>query len=258
MNTTLQPNTKRTVWTPDHDEILKVRFDTDYLHDIASHIGCTRSTVCRHARRLGLKKKNPSGRNRDARAFILMEYPNLAYQEMAERTGLNKHTITRIARELGLERTEEQLRDIRSRRRKELIQKERRRIIFGLDQRTNIKVVSNNQKIRLRGSLKRLGYILGTTAIPSSTIPALPATPSRRPTARNSGSPFAIADSVRGGNGGLFSISGRVGKWTDHQLNHPYNQTINYENHRNNQESPARKDRHVKEGKHMGSSAVCP
>ena len=162
MNTTLQPNTKRTVWTPDHDEILKVRFDTDYLHDIASHIGCTRSTVCRHARRLGLKKKNPSGRNRDARAFILMEYPNLAYQEMAERTGLNKHTITRIARELGLERTEEQLRDIRSRRRKELIQKERRRIIFGLDQRTNIKVVSNNQKIRLRGSLKRIGYILGT------------------------------------------------------------------------------------------------
>ena len=162
MNTTLQPNTKRTVWTPDHDEILKVRFDTDYLHDIASHIGCTRSTVCRHARRLGLKKKNPSGRNRDARAFILMEYPNLAYQEMAERTGLNKHTITRIARELGLERTEEQLRTIRSRRRKELIQKERRRIIFGLDQRTNIKVVSNNQKIRLRGSLKRLGYIPAT------------------------------------------------------------------------------------------------
>ena len=162
MNTTLQPNTKRTVWTPDHDEILKVRFDTDYLHDIASHIGCTRSTVCRHARRLGLKKKNPSGRNRDARAFILMEYPNLAYQEMAERTGLNKHTITRIARELGLERTEEQLRTIRSRRRKELVQKERRRIIFGLDQRTNIKVVSNNQKIRLRGSLKRLGYIPAT------------------------------------------------------------------------------------------------
>lgn len=161
MNTTLQPNTKRTVWTPDHDEVLKVRFHTDYLHDIASHIGCTRSTVCRHARRLGLKKKNPSGRNRDARAFILMEYPNLAYQEMAERTGLNKHTITRIARELGLERTEEQLRDIRSRRRKELIQKERRRIIFGLDQKTNIKVVSNLRKIRLRGSLKRLGYIIG-------------------------------------------------------------------------------------------------
>ena len=194
MNTTLQPNTKRTVWTPDHDEILKVRFDTDYLHDIASHIGCTRSTVCRHARRLGLKKKNPSGRNRDARAFILMEYPNLAYQEMAERTGLNKHTITRIARELGLERTEEQLRDIRSRRRKELIQKERRRIIFGLDQRTNIKVVSNNQT-----------YLL---------LLSRPYPPPRQGGQRQGTRVhlFAIADSVRGGNGGLFSISGRVGQ----------------------------------------------
>lgn len=162
MNTTFQPTAKRTVWRPEHDDILKERFHTDYLHEIASHIGCTRSTVSSHARRLGLKKLDPSGRNRDARSFVLMEYPNLSYQEMAERTGMHKESIRIIARELGLERTEEQLRDIRSRRRKELIQKERRRIIFGLDQRTNIKVVSNNQKIRLRGSLKRLGYILGT------------------------------------------------------------------------------------------------
>ena len=161
MYTAIHTTAKRTLWTPDHDDILKERFHTDCLHDIASHIGCTRSTISRHARRLGLWKETPSGRNRDARAFILMEYPNLAYQEMAERTGLNKYTITRIARELGLERTPEQLRKIRSRRRKELIQKERRRIIFGLDQKTNIKVVSNLRKIRLRGSLKRLGYIIG-------------------------------------------------------------------------------------------------
>ena len=161
MHTAIHTTTKRTLWTSDHDDILKERFHTDCLHDIASHIGCTRSTISRHARRLGLWKETPSGRNRDARAFILMEYPNLSYQEMAERTGLNKYTITRIARELGLERTPEQLRKIRSRRRKELIQKERRRIIFGLDQKTNIKVVSNLRKIRLRGSLKRLGYIIG-------------------------------------------------------------------------------------------------
>ena len=162
MNTTFQPTAKRTVWRPEHDDILKERFHTDYLHEIASHIGCTRSTVSSHARRLGLKKLDPSGRNRDARSFVLMEYPNLSYQEMAERTGLHRETIRIIARELGLERTKKQLREIRSRRRKELIQKERRRIIFGLDQKTNIKVVSNHQKIRLRGSLKRLGYIIGT------------------------------------------------------------------------------------------------
>lgn len=162
MHTAIHTTTKRTLWTPDHDDILKECFHTDSLHDIASHIGCTRSTVSSHARRLGLRKISPSGRNSDARSFVLIEYPNLSYQEMAERTGLHRETIRIIARELGLERTPEQLRKIRSRRRKELIQKERRRIIFGLDQKTNIKVVSNYQKIRLRGSLKRLGYILGT------------------------------------------------------------------------------------------------
>ena len=162
MRKAINTTTKRTLWTPDHDDILKERFHTDCLHDIASHIGCTCSTVSNHARRLGLRKNSPPGRNRDARSFVLIEYPNLSYQEMAERTGLHRETIRIIARELGLERTPEQLRKIRSRRRKELIQKERRRIIFGLDQKTNIKVVSNHQKIRLRGSLKRLGYIIGT------------------------------------------------------------------------------------------------
>ena len=162
MNTTFQPKTKRIFWTPEHDDILKERFQTDYLHNIATHLGFSLSSVAKHARELGLRKDNPTGRNRDARAFVEMEYTNLSYQEMAERTGLHRFTIVKIARELGLSRTPEQLRTIRSRRRKELIQKERRRIIFGLDQRTNIKVVSNNQKIRLRGSLKRIGYILGT------------------------------------------------------------------------------------------------
>ena len=162
MHTAIHTTTQRTLWTPDHDDILKERFHTDCLHDIASHIGCTCSTVSNHARRLGLRKNSPSGRNSDARSFVLIEYPNLSYQEMAERTGLHRETIRIIARELGLERTPEQLRKIRSRRRKELIQKERRRIIFGLDQKTNIKVVSNHQKIRLRSSLKRLGYIIGT------------------------------------------------------------------------------------------------
>lgn len=162
MHTAIHTTTKRTLWTPDHDDILKERFHTDCLHDIATHIGCTCSTVSSHARRLGLRKISPSGRNSDARSFVLIEYPNLSYQEMAERTGLHRETIRIIARELGLERTQKQLREIRSRRRKELIQKERRRIIFGLDQKTNIKVVSNHQKIRLRGSLKRLGYIIGT------------------------------------------------------------------------------------------------
>jgi hypothetical protein len=69
MYTAIHTTAKRTLWTPDHDDILKERFHTDCLHDIASHIGCTRSTSSRHARRLGLRKETPSGRNRDARCL---------------------------------------------------------------------------------------------------------------------------------------------------------------------------------------------
>ena len=190
MHTAIHTTTKRTLWTPDHDDILKERFHTDCLHDIATHIGCTCSTVSSHARRLGLRKISPSGRNSDARSFVLIEYPNLSYQEMAERTGLHRETIRIIARELGLERTQKQLREIRSRRRKELIQKERRRIIFGLDQKTNIKVVSNHQKIRLRGSLKRLGYILGTDGHTFYYYPGLRRHPIKESNGRALGFPF--------------------------------------------------------------------
>ena len=166
MNTTTQPKAKRTVWGIEHDKVLQERFHTDYIHDIASHLCCTTSTVSRHARLLGLRKENPSGRNLDARAFVEMEYPNLSYGEMAVRTGLCKNTIYLIARELGLSRTREQMSAIKSRRRKELIRSERRRALFGLEPRTRLKVGSNIRKIRLRGNLKRLGYLIdddGTT-----------------------------------------------------------------------------------------------
>lgn len=166
MNTTTQPKAKRTVWREEHDKVLKDRFHTDYIHEIASYLSCTVSTVSRHARLLGLKKKNRSGRNHNARVLVEMEYPNLSYEEMAARTGLCKSTIYLIARELGLSRTREQMSAIRSRRRKELIQSERRRAVFGLVPRTHLKVGCDIRKIRLRGNLKRHGYLAdddGTT-----------------------------------------------------------------------------------------------
>lgn len=166
MKTTTQPKAKRTIWREDHDRVLKERFHTDYIHEIASYLCCTTSTVSRHARLLGLRKKNRSGRNHDARTLVEMEYPNLSYREMAVRTGLCKNTIYLIARELGLSRTPEQKSAIKSRLREELIRSERRRALFGLEPRTNIKVGSDTRKIRLRGNLKRHGYLAdddGTT-----------------------------------------------------------------------------------------------
>ena len=73
MYTAIHTTAKRTLWTPDHDDILKERFHTGCLHDIASHIGCTCSTVSGHAGELGLRESAASGRNSEARSGVLIE-----------------------------------------------------------------------------------------------------------------------------------------------------------------------------------------
>ena len=47
-----------------------------------------------------------------------------------------------------------------SRIRTSLIKSERRRITFGLEQRTNMKLVCNLERIQLRSKLKGYGYIV--------------------------------------------------------------------------------------------------
>lgn len=147
-------------WNSDHDAILMERFHTDYLQDIADEIGFSRSTVQEHARRLGLRKEDPRQRNSDIRAFVGMEFHNLTYKEMAKRTGLNEYTIFKIARELGLVRTREKWNENISSGLRESYKSERARVMFGLEQKTNWKVVCNRKKIRLRHKLKSLGYIV--------------------------------------------------------------------------------------------------
>ena len=60
----------------------------------------------------------------------------------------------------GLTRSKEEDSQLRSRIRQKLIDRERARITWGLDQRTNIKLVCNHPRIRLRTKLKGLGYIV--------------------------------------------------------------------------------------------------
>lgn len=152
--------TRQNKWTEEHDSILKERFHTEYLQDIADDMGFSRSTVQQHARKLGLRKADPRERNKDIRAFVELEFHNLTYKEMAKRTGLNDYTIFKIARELGLVRTREKWNENIGTGLRETYRSERRRVMFGLDQRTKWKVVCNRKKIRLRHKLKEQGYIV--------------------------------------------------------------------------------------------------
>ncbi|MGN1255446.1 MAG: hypothetical protein ACI4T9_12770 [Prevotella sp.] len=149
-------------WTPDDDDKLIERFQTDRLSDIAGYLNCGTATISNRARKLGLYKNNPTERNREAMALVEIEHAALTYKEIAQRTGLTVKTISRLAKKCGLHRSPDQWRANLSRTRKELYRRERARVTFGLNQRTRLKVVCNQRRNELRYNLKRSGYIISS------------------------------------------------------------------------------------------------
>lgn len=158
---TEHPTKKFKKWTPEDDDILRQRYQTDQIRDIASDLHCCKSTVYDRMRRLGLVRAPRPKRNQEARALVQMEFDNLTYKEIGERAHLCEFTISRIANELGLRRSPEAWRANLSRKRLEMIKKERRRVLYGLPQKTRLKVVCNHSKNQLRSNLRRNGYIVG-------------------------------------------------------------------------------------------------
>lgn len=80
--------------------------------------------------------------------------------EIATALGISLASVKRIIVQFSLSRTPEQNKSIRSRIRSKMISSERRRVLFGLDQHTNLKVFSNRERNMLRGMLRKLGYIV--------------------------------------------------------------------------------------------------
>lgn len=79
--------------------------------------------------------------------------------EIATKLKISLSTVKRIIRDNHFCRSNEEKDAIRSRTRKDLIKAERRRAIFGLDQKTDIKVFTNRERNTLKYCLKRKHYI---------------------------------------------------------------------------------------------------
>ena len=85
---------------------------------------------------------------------------------IARKLGVSESAVSVKGRELGLKKSVKLNLDtdaservnIRRRVRNELIRKEKARVIWGLDQISNIKVVTNSRKISLRYRMRRIGY----------------------------------------------------------------------------------------------------
>ncbi len=79
--------------------------------------------------------------------------------EIAEKLRISLSSVKRIIKDHNLDRSKTDMEAIRSRTRRNLIRAERRRAIFGLDQKTGIKVFTNRERNSLKYCLKRKRYV---------------------------------------------------------------------------------------------------
>lgn len=150
---------QRIEWTKEMLDELVSRFTMETNTSLASRLGMCSKTLVIKARSLGLVKKQVRFRKADVEKIRLL-YDDHSYSEIAKQAGVSPRTVSRVVKSLGLQRTPLMERQIRSRRRKELIRRERAHVIYGLPQKTNIKVVSNKPRIALRNKLKANGYLV--------------------------------------------------------------------------------------------------
>lgn len=86
--------------------------------------------------------------------------PDHSYSDIARIVGLSASTVQRIVKSWGYQRTVEDSKTVRSKSRNKLIRMERTRVLYGMHQKTSVKVFANKALSILRYCLKRKGYIV--------------------------------------------------------------------------------------------------
>ncbi len=147
-------------WNEERIDIIRKYYHHETNEQVAKRLGISSRSLVRKVKELQLYKSERITISKQIEDTVRKMYCDYSLSEIAADTGSSWRTIRRIVKSLGLTRTKEQERQMRSRIRQNLIESERRRINWGFDQHTGIKVVCNHERIRLRSKLKRYGYIV--------------------------------------------------------------------------------------------------
>ena len=140
-------------------ETLANLYPVESTSHVASILGVCENTVKKKAKELGIEKYAKSEWLSRAE-YIRNHFNTKSFTEIGKVLGISKNSVSRIAGQIGLRRTDKETSSVISRVRTDLIKREKRRMIFGLDPITNIKVVTNRPRIKLRAWLKTKGYIV--------------------------------------------------------------------------------------------------
>lgn len=126
---------------------------------LAERLGISLSCLRRKLHELGLHKC-PVTKAMTMADTVKRLYSSHSHSEIAQLTGISTRTVSRIVKKHHLSRTADDARQIRSRSRKCIIKREKARVLFGLPQKTSIKVVGNKKRVVLKSILKSCGYFV--------------------------------------------------------------------------------------------------
>ncbi len=150
---------RKTKWTDKMLNALSEFYSVETTAYTATCLQMSETAVKNQARKLGLSKIAKSQWMERA-AHVRNHFQQCSFAEMAKELGISKMSVSRIATKLGLKRTKAESYQVASRIRVDMIRRERRRVIFVLEPITQLKVVSNRAKVRLRFRLKSKGHIV--------------------------------------------------------------------------------------------------
>lgn len=144
------------IWTKDMIEYLKEYYPSSSNSIISKNLGMSVFLIQKKANELGITKEQ---RKQDLAYSIQSLLPDHSYKEISDILGISYSHVQRIIKSNSLIRTKIQETAIRSRIRTRLVKSERRKMLFGLDVTTNLKISSKISPSKFRTKFKALGYI---------------------------------------------------------------------------------------------------
>ena len=158
-------NMYKIVFTPEQLSYIKENYSDQKNIDIANHLGVSRTTIRRYGRQLGLSKSDEFNKRVQREAALKAAAIS---REMGGNSGMRNLLIygvkyrftkdTNIRERMGEEAYNKMLKK-RGEKMREMYDKERRRVLFGLEQKTKLKVTKcPAEKIEIRRSLRKKGY----------------------------------------------------------------------------------------------------
>lgn len=153
---------KRIQWTEEMDQRLENLYTGyDYTaSEIARMMGLSLNNIEWRLKSLGIRKKNQKKKFLATQEIVRGNFHDYSYAEMAEMAGVDVKTIRNHMRRMKLERLPGETSSIRKRVMRRIWKKEKTRVLFGLEQKTKLKVVKARHKSIIRHHMRKKGYIV--------------------------------------------------------------------------------------------------